>query len=115
MEAAESSHTPVRSRGVQGGDMRRAPVVAIAVVGCVVLAASGWVLVGLAGQRHAARLRGAKAALGAGAPAQARAILEGESARWPWGDGETEYLLGMSEKRLGRVDAARASWRRVPS
>src|SRR3954451_19114603 len=98
METAESSHTPVRSRGVQGGEMRRAPV-AIAVVGCVVLAASGCVLVGLAGQRHAARLREAKAALGAGAPAKARAILEGESVRWPWGDGETEYLRGVSEKR----------------
>jgi hypothetical protein len=74
--------------------MRRAPVVAIAVVGCVVLAASGRVLVGLAGQRHAARLCEAKAALRVGAPAKARAILEGESTRWPWRDGETEYLLG---------------------
>src|SRR3954452_14453100 len=95
--------------------MRRALMVAIAVVGCVVLAASGWVLVGLAGQRHAARMREAKAALRAGAPAKARAILEGESARWTWGDGESEYLLGVSEKRISRVDAARAIWRRVRS
>ena len=95
--------------------MPRALVVAIAVVGCVVLAAAGWVLIGLAGRRHAARLREARSALGAGDPARARAILEADSVRWPWGDGETEYLLGVSEKRMGRIDAARASWRRVPS
>jgi hypothetical protein len=94
--------------------MRRAPGAAIAVVGSVVLAASGWVLLSLAGQRHAARLREAKAALKAGVPAKARAILEGESGRWAWG-GETEYLLGVTEKLMGRLDAARASWRRVPS
>src|SRR5262245_43731665 len=114
MGTAEWSHTPGRSRGIQGGKMRRAPMAAIAVVGSVVLAASGWVLVSRAGQRHAARLREAKAALKAGAPAKARAILEGESGRWPWG-GETEYLLGVTEKLMGRLDAARTNWKRVPS
>ena len=36
------------------------------------------------------------------------------AARWP-GEGEAKFLLGACEQALGRPDAARAAWSRVPT
>ena len=64
--------------------------------------------------RFRASLGRARQEVGQGRHDAARTRLVELSARRP-GEGEVDYLLGLSEKAVGNADAALAAWARVPA
>ena len=67
-----------------------------------------------AAHRFRASLGRARREFGQGRYDAARTRLVQLSARRP-GEGEVDYLLGLSEKAVGHADAALAAWARVPA
>ena len=95
--------------------MRRAVLAPAAVLAIVAVSWAGW---RWAEARSVARYRAgiaeAKEAVLDGSVASARRRLQEVAGRWP-GRGEAEFLLGACEQSLGRLDAARDAWERVPA
>ncbi|QDV38988.1 FG-GAP-like repeat-containing protein [Tautonia plasticadhaerens] len=95
--------------------MRRAVLAPAGVLAIVAASWAGWRWAEARSEaRYQAGIAAAKEDVLGGSVASARLKLQDLADRWP-GRGEAEFLLGACEQSLGRLDAARDAWARVPA
>src|SRR4051794_36445352 len=102
----------IENRTRRGGDMRRRWFWSASGVLVAAMAVGGYRAA--EAYRFRASLGRARQEFGQGRYDVAKTRLVQLSARRP-GEGEVEYLLGLSEKAVGNTDAALAAWARIPA
>ena len=93
--------------------MRRVLLVVAVLAGVASCAGGWWGWRSWSARQYREAIEGAKRSASAGAVARARRTLEEAASRWP-GRGEAEFLLGAVEQAMGRTEAAKSAWARVP-
>ncbi|QDV34261.1 FG-GAP-like repeat-containing protein [Tautonia plasticadhaerens] len=93
--------------------MRRLLLVVAVLAGVSCCAGGWWGWRSWSARRYLEAIEGAKREASSGSVARARRTLEEAASRWP-GRGEAEFLLGAVEQAMGRTEAAKAAWARVP-